>query len=199
MTKLRPCDHSNGDRVAVVGSSHIDNIDNEHDLLTIPVIDILYPSGVPFNLSNPGTHDFAIMVLEQPVSWSRTVQQICLPTPGEEFSHQEAFAAGWGRTSKQPKRTSKDLMFVDLKVGSHQYQHDKMFGTLLTMNEVNIIKDACEGDSGGPLFLFKQKTPVLIGKLQIVTVTIQILLNLILILNIKRKTKSNPMDKSSSV
>ena len=117
VTKSRPCDHSKGDRVAVLGSSHVAmNVDKDKDMITIPVIDILYPPGVPFNLSNPSTHDFALMVLKEPVSWTRTVQQICLPTPGEEFSQRAALAAGWGRTSKHPKRTSKDLMFVDLKV-----------------------------------------------------------------------------------
>jgi len=71
-----------------------------------------------------------------------------LPAPDEEVSLTGALATGWGKTDKDPKRTSKDLMVVDLDVDDFKYAHPKMIGTRLDYNEEGEVKDACEGDSG---------------------------------------------------
>ena len=64
-SRREPCDHSDGRRYAIVGS---------HDLraggLRVPITEVRYPPGAPFREGSPESHDFALMVLQEPLKWS---------------------------------------------------------------------------------------------------------------------------------
>ena len=61
-----PCDHSDGQRYAIVGA---------HNLRTggmrMPITEVRYPPGAPFREGHKESHDFALMVLQQPLIWSK--------------------------------------------------------------------------------------------------------------------------------
>ena len=65
-SRTEPCDHSDGRRYAIVGS---------HDLqaggLRVPITEVRYPPGAPFREGSTESHDFALMVLQQPLKWSK--------------------------------------------------------------------------------------------------------------------------------
>ena len=67
-----PCDHSDGRRYAIVGA---------HDLqeggMRMPITEVRYPPGAPFREGRRESHDFALMVLQQPLKWSAEGRQWC--------------------------------------------------------------------------------------------------------------------------
>ena len=67
-----PCDHSDGRRYAIAGA---------HDLqeggMRMPITEVRYPPGAPFREGRRESHDFALMVLQQPLKWSAEGRQWC--------------------------------------------------------------------------------------------------------------------------
>jgi len=94
------------------------NTRNTEREYTIPIIDVKYPPYAGFHTSDPESHDFALLVLKEPVEWSATVGSVCLPEPHEEFHNRVAFASGWGRIGPPEisTRQSPELRIVDLVV-----------------------------------------------------------------------------------
>ena len=51
----------------------------------------------PFSdFGDPGCHDFCLILLQRPVSFSNHLRPICLPDPGQDFSGMKATSIGWG-------------------------------------------------------------------------------------------------------
>jgi len=171
--KSKPCDHSDNKRLAVLGHHKI-NLDlvDIGDYYTIPIIEAKYPNHGK-QVFTPGqydSHDFVIFVLKTPARLSSTVQPICLPVQGQDFSGEVAIAAGWGMTTtpQVSPHQSPVLMAVNLTVDDKKYKHYNFFGTRLEKNLRGVYKDPCRGDSGGPLMYLSPDTNryVLVGTVQ---------------------------------
>ena len=144
-----PCDHSNEKRRAYIGR-HKFLKKKAKSYYSIPIIDVLFPEpgNQVFSFRNERTHDFALMILKTPVTFSKTVCPICLPQRDQEFPGIRAISAGWGQHKISKKSTqSRYLRKVTLTVDDKKYKHYKMIGTLLEINN-GVYKDPCAGDSG---------------------------------------------------
>ena len=66
-----PCDHSSLKRVAIVGAHVVEQGDiSGGGGIVIPISDALVPPHGSYESSNPESHDFALMVLNEPVTYS---------------------------------------------------------------------------------------------------------------------------------
>merc|ERR1712215_54804 len=169
----KPCDHSDNKRLAVLGQHEINRaLVSRGVYYTIPIIAAKYPNHGKqvFTYGQYDSHDFVLFVLKDPARLSRTVQPICLPVQGQDFSGEVAVAAGWGRTTipQVSRAQSPVLMAVNLTVDDKRYKHYNFFGTRLEKNSRGVYKDPCVGDSGGPLMYLSpiSNRYVLIGTVQ---------------------------------
>jgi len=162
----KPCDHSDEKRVAVLGNP---NIEDNSTRVEIPITNVFYPPGAGLleDLRNTTDHDFAMVVLKRPVTFSEYIQPICLPEQGQKFSGEDVVTAGWGHFKENSIRRSKDLSpvlrKVTLRVSSKLYEHKKIFGTELRKNADGKYMDPCAGDSGGPLMKMLYDKAIIIG------------------------------------
>merc|ERR1711899_254594 len=103
-------------------------------------------------------NDIAILTLETPARISDTIQTICLPNYDATHVGEKLTVAGWGTLSEGGLQPNK-LHEVDVKVLSNarckqKYDHiipGTIVPTMICAAD-NPGKDACSGDSGGPLF-----------------------------------------------
>jgi hypothetical protein len=144
----KPCDHSDGKRLAVLGQHEIKK-EEINSYYTIPIIEVKYPPNQLLNQSDTESHDLAMLILKEPAVLSKKVSLICLPNKNEDFSGQGAIAAGWGRTDvpEVSEEPSPLLKYVKLQVSRKKFKHKKMFGTELEKLQ-NRYQDPCSGDSG---------------------------------------------------
>ena len=101
-------------------------------------------------------NDFAILRLCSPVSFSRDVSTVCLPSSSSNnYDNVQAIASGWGTLSSGGRQPSI-LMEVSLDTMSNSEctNNNNYSGQQITANMIcagRAGKDACQGDSGGPL------------------------------------------------
>ena len=145
-SKFKPCDHGDGQRWAIFGSNKI-NLTTPHKHHIIPIITVVHPPNQGLTVDDE-SHDFALLILAWDVRFSEKIQPICLPTQGEEFGGEIAFAAGWGRYSAFSESQANTLQKVKLTVSKKKFAHHKMLGTDLEYTKDGTVKDACSGDSG---------------------------------------------------
>ena len=145
----KPCDHSDGRRLAILGQNEINNFELGK-YPSVPVIKVFSPPHGWLTSHDYLSHDFALLLLKHSVKYTSKVSPICLPPPHAEYGGEMAVAAGWGRTDTVSPFQSPVLMAVRLKVSTKKYQHKKMFGTELSKKD-NKYQDPCTGDSGGLL------------------------------------------------
>ena len=148
-TGIKPCDHSDETRLAVLGR-HTYNERKLSSYYTIPIIDVKYPDhGQHILTGDPESHDFAMFVLKTPAKFSEKVGSICLPEQDADFGGKPAIAAGWGRTAAPEVSSlqSPVLKSVRLTVSKKKFHNYKMIGTLLEKKN-GVYQDACSGDSG---------------------------------------------------
>ena len=102
-TKL--CDHSDGRRKAILGQHKIDF----QKLWNYTVISITQVKSPPNGrlTGRYNSHDFALFIMERPVTFDDTISPICLPQQNEEFGGGNAVAAGWGRFDKPTMNTGQ--------------------------------------------------------------------------------------------
>jgi len=154
-------DFSKGDHYVVLGRNSLTPQElKEKPLYKIPIIDVQHPEHAGLSgackESSTENHDFAMIILRDPVVFSATVSPICLPNPGESHDGQRVVAAGWGMFATDDKQDhwtnqqSNLLKRVNLRVSNTRYKHTKMFGTELEFKRGE-YQDPCAGDSGGPL------------------------------------------------
>ncbi|XP_074114697.1 trypsin-1-like [Cotesia typhae] len=99
------------------------------------------------------TNDIALLELLRPVRFSDTIQPICLPMGGSDYSGHLVKVAGWGRVTVNGG-ASRYLRQATLKVMPFDICTNTSFGDHLTTSMLcayNDNTDACQGDSGGPL------------------------------------------------
>ncbi|XP_064292592.1 transmembrane protease serine 9-like [Plodia interpunctella] len=143
----------------------------EHDVRTDPdcVLDVCAPKVQDVKVkrtiihpqfNNPEFHnDLAIIELEKPVKLNNYVAPICLPSTPEQTSTlklgEMVTVAGWGKTNITTQERAKILQTVKIPV--LEKKKCSTFGASFTMGDNEICagaqlnKDACAGDSGGPL------------------------------------------------
>ena len=52
-------------------------------------------------------HDVAILVIDSPVSYSESIQPICLANEGSDFTGEEVTVSGWGLLWENVTRVKK--------------------------------------------------------------------------------------------
>ena len=109
--------------------------------------------------------DIALLHLERPVAFSALIQPACLPEDGDEHVGETVKLAGWGAIEflhdSQAVLHEVDLKIVSEDecerqyVGTYDYSHQFPGGfqdtKLCAKSADGSPKDACTGDSGGPL------------------------------------------------
>ncbi|XP_028170665.1 transmembrane protease serine 9-like [Ostrinia furnacalis] len=103
-------------------------------------------------------NDVALLKLNQPVTYSHAVRPVCLPiNEAKTYVGATAIVAGWGATGES-KNWSCSLLQADLPVLSNQdcqatsYNASKIKDAMMCAGyPATAHKDACTGDSGGPL------------------------------------------------
>jgi len=124
---------------------------NSRDYQKVKVASVEYPRPTY-------SHDIAIIVLAEPVTFERTIRPICLPASGNlTYKGQQTTAAGWGATHYvpgvgdkpgKPSGQSRYLKHVNLTVSRHT--RDYYLYTDVAVID-GVPQDPCGGDSGGPL------------------------------------------------
>ncbi|CAL4126180.1 unnamed protein product, partial [Meganyctiphanes norvegica] len=114
------------------------------------------------------SHDIALLRLETPISYSRTIRPVCLPDIREwdedlilRSTVKKGVVTGWGLT-KEDGTASNVLQKVSLPFVNHSKCSELYKGInpvsenqLCTLHHFkdNTSRDSCKGDSGGPLVI----------------------------------------------
>jgi len=162
----KPCDHSDGRRVAYIGAHYVDfNRQESPDARYILPLTKFetppYAGKLPYrkkhlSAEDKKVNDLAVYVLEKPVKFSETVYPICLPKRERDYGGKRAIAAGWGDYRRGYFENSFVLRSVELEVMKAKSVFETLFFTKTEKNEKGEWKDPCSGDSGGPL-MYKDK------------------------------------------
>ena len=102
-----------------------------------------------------GGYDFSLLKLDSDITFSDTIQPVCLAEAGESYAGDTAIASGFGRTgATEPQATT--LQFVEVPVLS-RFRCFFSWGTTITDTMLCAGgywlggRSVCNGDSGGPL------------------------------------------------
>merc|ERR1711971_1456882 len=97
--------------------------------------------------------DIALLKISESVdldAWSPA----CLPTSGADFTGQNGWVYGWGKTSENGANLADKLLELEVPIVSDSVCVSAMSGTSITSDMLcaggENGKDACGGDSGGP-------------------------------------------------
>ncbi|GAB6022961.1 Transmembrane protease serine 9 [Chamberlinius hualienensis] len=117
---------------------------------TVPVRQVVI--NPKFNRST-GDNDLALVEFAYPIQYNPNVSPICLPFPNSELTWQPVVVMGWGLT--QFSFASYTLQEATLSVVPNNICQDQ-YGQSNPITDQMICawghgKDACRGDSGGPL------------------------------------------------
>lgn len=105
--------------------------------------------------------DIALLRLSQDIQWSELAWPVCTPTRDVgNFSGHDAVVIGWGKLTEKSEDFSNDLQKVKLTIIDNKLCQNwfRQAGRDMPIDERIICagfknggKDACHGDSGGPL------------------------------------------------
>ncbi|MBN3296704.1 vitamin K-dependent protein C [Amia ocellicauda] len=123
---------------------------------------------------NPVTadNDIAMLHLEEPVTFTRYIVPACLPSRGLAenvlmLNGTNSTVTGWGRTQDNSSRMSSALNFITIPLMDHsqcaKVMRNAPTENMLCAGELGKQKDACGGDSGGPMVTKYKDTWFLIG------------------------------------
>ncbi|XP_009502895.2 transmembrane protease serine 2 isoform X1 [Phalacrocorax carbo] len=114
-------------------------------------------------------NDVALMKLETLLSFTDTVQPVCLPNPGMMFQpDQPCWISGWG-AEHQGGKTSNRLNCAKVSLiersrcNSASIYNGMIFPTMICAGYLEGGTDSCQGDSGGPLVTQKNSLWWLVG------------------------------------
>ncbi|XP_067307100.1 transmembrane protease serine 13a [Pseudorasbora parva] len=103
-------------------------------------------------------YDITLLKLANPVTFSNTIQPVCLPTFDQTFSDGlECKTSGFGTTQEGAGYASTSLMDVAVNVidtrvcNSSQVYRGAISKNMMCAGDMNGGRDSCQGDSGGPL------------------------------------------------
>uniref|UniRef100_A0A6J0TLP5 Plasma kallikrein isoform X3 n=1 Tax=Pogona vitticeps TaxID=103695 RepID=A0A6J0TLP5_9SAUR len=100
-------------------------------------------------------YDIALMKLDRPMNFSALQQPLCLPSEEINTKYDECWVTGWGYT-KETGQIEDTLQKVKIPLISNeecqnQYQDYRITEKMLCAGYAEGARDACKGDSGGPL------------------------------------------------
>ncbi|XP_036976139.1 enteropeptidase isoform X2 [Acanthopagrus latus] len=138
---------------SVVAGLHSQNDENSADVQTRQVDRIIINKH--YNRLTKQA-DIALMHLEQPVNFTQTVQPVCLPPEGQEYTAgRKCFIAGWGRLTEQgylpDVLQEAEVPLVAQDKCQHWLPEYNITSNMLCAGYAEGGIDSCQGDSGGPL------------------------------------------------
>ncbi|CAH0383608.1 unnamed protein product [Bemisia tabaci] len=103
-------------------------------------------------------NDVAIITLDSPVTYSRNIRSICLPSGNKAYAGKTATVIGWGSLREMGPQPAI-LQKVNIPVWTNQECKEKygpaapggIIDTMLCAGQT--AQDSCSGDSGGPLMV----------------------------------------------
>jgi len=109
-------------------------------------------------------NDLALVHLPSSLNFTENIRPICLPAhseAGTAWANEDAIASGWGKPSDAADSISPELRWVATNtIGNLLCALE--FPTIINKNIICISgkdgKSTCNGDSGGPLYLFNLET-----------------------------------------
>ncbi|KAI1883223.1 hypothetical protein AGOR_G00243010 [Albula goreensis] len=122
--------------------------------------------------TNTVNNDIALLRLQSAVHYTDYIVPVCLPdrTLAERVLHRngtKAVVTGWGKTDELTPEKTSALRFITIPVVDHELcaevMQDKVTQNMLCAGHIGGRKDACEGDSGGPMVTHYKDTWFLIG------------------------------------
>lgn len=118
-------------------------------------------------------NDIALLRLETPAPFSDYIVPVCLPSRemAERVLHLNGtvtVVSGWGKEDLDSSRYSSALNVIKVPIVSHSICAHQMFphnisDNVLCAGILGQKKDACEGDSGGPMVTLYRDTWFLVG------------------------------------
>ncbi|RVE62504.1 hypothetical protein OJAV_G00157920 [Oryzias javanicus] len=105
-------------------------------------------------------YDIALMELEEPLEFTKTVQPICLPAATHVFPMgMSCWVTGWGVLREQGQ-LAKTLQKASVKMINEtvcrEYLSNPLTSRMLCSGILSGGVDACQGDSGGPLSCYEE-------------------------------------------
>lgn len=118
-----------------------------------------------YNMRTKFNNDIAILTMASAVNFTSTISPVCLPPMGtrERYSEKAAAVIGWGSLAYEGHPQPKVLQEAILKVTPNSKCKESYKKAGFTIADGSMIcaaapgRDACRGDSGGPLII--QATP----------------------------------------
>ena len=113
--------------------------------------------------------DIALIKVSDPVSFQENIVPICLPTfEDEDFTGHIGTVTGWGRTYKydiwdRPALLQVDVPIIDNGECQKLWQGWPVPKSILCAGFASGGRDACHGDSGGPLSVKIDERFLLVG------------------------------------
>ncbi|MFD8996431.1 serine protease [Streptomyces abikoensis] len=104
-----------------------------------------------FRESDPIQYDAALLRLEQPVTFTRTIQPIALPSNRLVRYPGRLITVGWGLTNERGKTLPETLQQITQREGTHCYRSPGIDRGIHVCTLIRNHKATCYGDSGGPL------------------------------------------------
>ncbi|XP_066509082.1 vitamin K-dependent protein C-like [Hoplias malabaricus] len=142
---------------------------NEGSEVTIPVSKIIpHPKYNPLTVDN----DIALLRLATPVKFNQYILPACLPSRSlaERVLHlngTQTVVTGWGKQNETASHYSRALGYITVPLVDHaecaRHMVNNLTQNVLCAGIIGKVRDACEGDSGGPMMTLYHNTWFLIG------------------------------------
>ncbi|XP_013788247.1 serine protease 27-like [Limulus polyphemus] len=127
-----------------------------------------------FSASNPDRYDVALLRLDRPVYFLDHILPICLPPFNMSFEGLSGLITGWGKTDSalSNKYGTRVLHKVEVPVIQNkdcELWHRsrginiRIYPEMMCAGYEQGLKDACVGDSGGPLIMYLNNQWTLAG------------------------------------
>ncbi|XP_035383754.1 vitamin K-dependent protein C [Electrophorus electricus] len=136
---------------------------------TIPVTNAIpHPNYNPMTADN----DIALLHLNSPVKFNTYILPACLPSRSlaERVLHlngTQTVVTGWGRENETTNRYSAALNYITIPLVDPtecaRHMTNNITQNVLCAGMLKVMKDACHGDSGGPMMTQYHNTWFLIG------------------------------------
>lgn len=137
------------------------------------ILDVVQGFKHPNYNSKTMDNDIALLRLQTPAPMTEHIIPICLP--GREMAERvlhlngtKTVVSGWGKEEMNSTKYSSALNVIEIPLVSHSICSQQMFphtisNNVLCAGVLGQRKDACEGDSGGPMVTLYRDTWFLVG------------------------------------